>query len=160
MVKTILTIAPYIIFLVALSFAAYTDIRTKKIKIWLFPTAAIISLPCVIYTTLIEYTSFFYDFAPLLAGAAAGFCIFFFIAVIGKGGGGDAIMAGCIGLVFGITRLVEVYIICCSLVLIWTITRIMVNIIFKKNYNITQSYPLAPFVLAGYVLTLIYYMLF
>lgn len=158
MQNTVLNIIPYVAFFAALSYATYTDIKTQKIKIITFPIAAIISLPCVIVSIVTqEYWSLFYDFLPLIIGAITGFGIFFFIAFVGKGGGGDAIMNGCIGLVFGISRLMEIFIIVVIIIFIWTIYRYIMNKSGKKSYNLRQPYPLAPFVFTGYILVLLYY---
>lgn len=158
MYDLILNIIPYTVFFIALCYAAYTDVKTQKIKLWTFPVAAIISLPCVIANIVMqEYWSFFFDFLPLIMGAITGFGIFFFIALIGKGGGADAIMSGCIGLIFGISRLMEIFIVVIAIILLWTFYRFALNKAGKKKYNLRQPYPLAPFVLTGYIFVLVYY---
>ena len=152
MYDLILNIIPYTVFFIALCYAAYTDVKTQKIKLWTFPVAAIISLPCVIANIVMqEYWSFFFDFLPLIMGAITGFGIFLFIALIGKGGGADAIMSGCIGLIFGISRLMEIFIV------VIAFYRFALNKAGKKKYNLRQPYPLAPFVLTGYIFVLVYY---
>lgn len=141
----------------ALVYAAFTDIKERKIKIWLFPSAALLSLPCFIYRLVTSECLFpLYDIGIYLAGAAAGFGVFFIFAFFGKGGGADAIMAGCMGLIFGITQLAEIFIIACVAVILWSVGSFVRHRIKKEKADIRKIYPLAPFVLFGFVADIIY----
>ena len=66
-------------------------------------------------------------------------------------------MSGCIGLIFGISRLMEIFIVVIAIILLWTFYRLALNKAGKKKYNLRQPYPLAPFVLTGYIFVLVYY---
>lgn len=83
----------YIAFGIAFIVASVTDIKTKKIPIYLFPTAAVVSIITqVVFKELYIVQS--------LISFGITFIVLLVFAVIGKGGGGDVIMISCTALVF------------------------------------------------------------
>lgn len=144
-----------VIFFAALIFASITDIKSHKIKIWVFPIATVLSVPALILTIMNTRSSnLLYDISPYIMGFFAGFSLFLFIALKGKGGGGDAIMMGSIGLIFGMTRLVEIFIIAIAIMSLFVIGYIIYSVIKRSKMNF--YFPLAPFILGGFVIDIIY----
>lgn len=88
---TVIAFIPSVIMLIALTVATVTDIKTKQIPLWLMPSSSILSLIIIIHTKQAQLKQ------SIIIGIIF-FIIFLAFALASKGGGGDAIMLGCIGL--------------------------------------------------------------
>lgn len=137
-------LAVFIVFLIAFSISSTTDIKTRKIPVWLFPAAMLISL-------MLQIIDGSFEWHLSLIGLVVFFGVFFFCALFGKGGGGDAIMLGSVGAVFYVldTALIVLaasFIYCCF--------AIIRTVIKKESFWKLKKvqYPYAPFVSIGFVI--------
>lgn len=127
---------------VAFVIASYTDIKSRKIPVWLFPTATVI-------VTVIRFIGNEYNIFAMIAGFMLFFWIFFLGAVFAKGGGGDAIMMGCVGAMIYPLNTIYVFILSGAVYMLCGI----VLVIIKKNKNKLRkmTFPYAPFAGVGFV---------
>lgn len=135
----------FIIMTVAFLIASYTDIKSGKIPIWLFPTAALISL-------VVEFCDGTLDILMSAIGGVAFFVLFVLIAMFAKGGGGDAIMMGCLGLVFGVLNVMRMVMVTGVIYIVFGIIIMLIKSKNKSFKNLMKSrFPYAPFAGAGYI---------
>lgn len=132
-----------IIFLIALCCATYTDIKKREIPIWLFPTAGILSIPFFLkHITLWD-----------ILGAACVFLLFVLLSVKTGTGGGDIIMMTVISFVFGVSFTMRI---CLLLAILVAVAFFIYYLVAKKKPQKEDNFPMAPFVLAAFVLSIIF----
>lgn len=117
--------------LLALIYAAYTDIKKQEIPIFLFPALMLLY-------TVIGYNDIIWKNA--IFGSVIGCISFVFLALFFGGGGGDIIMMSCIGFIYGPEILAHIIIVASVLCILYYL--------IKK----TNKAPYAPFVLLSYIL--------
>lgn len=127
---------PYIIFLIALVIASYTDVKTREIPLRVFPIETVIVF---MYYILIHER-----LKDHFIGALIMFLLFFVSSLFGMMGGGDVIMMSAAGFVIGIQDMI-LFTICMA------VTGTIIVIIMRKK----GKQPMAPFVLAAFILFLI-----
>ena len=83
----------YIPVWILLVFNSYTDVRTRTIPVWLFPSVALIGSSVLLYIGLFGYWN--------IIGLACMFVPMFILAITGNFGGGDILMFAAVGLILG-----------------------------------------------------------
>ena len=117
--------------LIALIIATVTDIKKREIPIWLFPLISVLFL--IFHQQPINLTF-------SIVGCLIGIAAFTIMALFFEGGGGDIIMMGSIGLMYGPIALAVIITISSFLCLIY------------RLYSKATTVPYAPFVLLAYIL--------
>lgn len=132
---------------IALTIASVTDIKRRRIPIWIFPSAAVISLVIKIITN--EFSVYDGDVLRLMIGGISFFVIFVLFALFAKGGGGDSIMMACIGatMYFFDTMLILLY-----AALLYVVFAAVLKIAKGKSISLRKlKAPFVPFVAAGFI---------
>lgn len=148
----------FIIICAAFTFASYTDIRERKIRIWVFPLMSAFILPINIYQ-IAQGNNTAIDILDIVGGAVFGFCLFFIFALMKKGGGGDIIMHGCFGLSVGFVKLCEVLIIAQIIIVIQYLVTTVVNFFCKGKLKKMKKIPMAVYSYAGFLLDSLLYII-
>ena len=125
----------YLILLFSLLVAGYTDLKSRTIPLWLFPSTAVISCGMLIYFKQFGYWN--------LIGFVCMLIPTFALAVTGNFGGGDVLMFAAIGIILGENIVLYVFIMTIVSTTFFLITRL-------KN----KEYPIAPFALISYIIFL------
>lgn len=133
----------YIFFFVALCIATVTDIIKREIPIYLFLIATTINtVYCAMNDQFPNNSNFLGFFVMTLIMT---------VAVLFGGGGGDILMMSLIGLSFGLVFSLRLFLISH---LIYGIILIVSALIKKKSLK-TYTLPLAPFVLIGFIISIV-----
>lgn len=130
-----ITLIIYLILLISLLVAGYTDLKSRTIPLWLFPSTAVISCGMLIYFKQFGYWN--------LIGFVCMLIPTFALAVTGNFGGGDILMFASVGVILG------EYIVLYVLILA-VISTVFFIIMRLKN----KEYPIAPFALISYIIFL------
>lgn len=125
----------YLIFLIPLLIAVYTDTKTMTIPIWLFPSSTLAVGFLLYYQHNLDRGNFM---GLIFLGI-----ITFAMAITGILGGADVIMFAAIGFIMSYDTLTYLVILTLICTIFW---------IF--NNNAKKEYPMAPFILTAYILTL------
>ena len=125
----------YLIFLIPLLIAVYTDTKTMTIPIWLFPSSTLVAGFLLYYQHNLDRGNFM---GLIFLGI-----ITFAMAITGILGGADVIMFAAIGFIMSYDTLTYLVILTLICTIFW---------IF--NNNAKKEYPMAPFILTAYILTL------
>lgn len=128
---------PYIFLLIVLIYASATDIKTRTIPLWLFPSASLVS--CLYMISAGTWSGCWN-----LIGFLCMFIPTFILGIAGSFGGADIIMFSSIGIILG--EAIVSYVIILSV--ISTIFLILSR--FQK-----KEYPIAPFALIAYGILLV-----
>lgn len=126
---------------VVLVICVITDIRKNIIWPWL----------CILLVVVASFEPN-KDFGMSALTAAIGFLPMFVIAVIGKGGGGDALLMGALGYTLPFIFSLYMYL-ASSMYYV-----IVLSVVVIKTKDSKKQLPYAPFVFAGWLTMLILYM--
>jgi len=138
----------WIVMFIALVIASTTDIKKRRIPIWIFPSAAFISLSIKVITN--EFSVYEGDILRMIIGGTSFFVMFVLLALFAKGGGGDAIMMACIGatMYFFDTMLISLY-----AALSYVAFAVTLKFVKGKNLSLRKlKAPFVPFVTVGFVI--------
>lgn len=130
-----ITLIIYLILLISLLIASYTDLKTKTIPLWLFPFTAVIDCGMLLYSGQFEFWN--------MTGFACMMLPTFILAMTGNFGGGDILMFSVIGAILGEYIFQYALILAVVSTVFFIITRL-------KN----KEYPIAPFALISYIIFL------
>lgn|GEM_PF-1312383 len=139
---------------VALVIATYYDCKSGVIPIFLFPVLPAVILPLAVVSGQMDIV---YSFIGLLIGALTFWSLAFFF----DGGGGDILMMSALGWCLGIRGII--ILILASSVIYAVFATIVIGIYaIKKRAKeaLEKQYPFAPFVLAGFLVCLLFGWLF
>lgn len=125
----------HVLLCIALFIACYTDVRTRTIPVWLFPSVALIGSSVLLYIGLFGYWN--------IIGLACMFVPMFILAITGNFGGGDILMFAAVGLILGEDVAGYVFILASISTVFILFTRLR-----KKEY------PIATFALVSYLIFL------
>lgn len=142
---------------VVLAICTYTDIKTHTLFLPL-----ILSLP--VLTTFYWLVAWHPEMLLYaLWGMILGTLPYFILALAGKGGGGDAILMGCIGFAIGILNIIYLIIFTSALYVLFLLGVIIARKANRKSLDSPDQmsikkirYPYAPFVLSGWVVFMIF----
>lgn len=124
-----------VLLFISLCIASYTDVRTRTIPVWLFPSVMVIGSGVLLYMGQFGFWN--------LIGLACMMLPTFTLAMTGNFGGGDVLMLSTIGLMLGEDVAKYVVVLATISTVFFIITRI-------KN----KEYPIAPFALVSYIIFL------
>lgn len=124
-----------VLLFISLCIASYTDVRTRTIPVWLFPSVMVIGSGVLLYMGQFGFWN--------LIGLACMMLPTFTLAMTGNFGGGDVLMLSTIGLMLGEDVAEYVVVLATISTVFFIITRI-------KN----KEYPIAPFALVSYIIFL------
>ena len=124
-----------VLLVISLCIASYTDVRTRTIPVWLFPSVMVIGSGVLLYMGQFGFWN--------LIGLACMMLPTFTLAMTGNFGGGDVLMLSTIGLMLGEDVAEYVVVLATISTVFFIITRI-------KN----KEYPIAPFALVSYIIFL------
>ncbi|NLL93709.1 MAG: hypothetical protein GX225_06220 [Clostridiales bacterium] len=138
-----MTLIPILILLIYLILCTYTDIKTSTISLML---SAIVACLLIICNILICHSSLLQLIISLIPGI---FLLIISLVSHGALGIGDGVIILIVGLGMNFSS--------CTFVLFLSLflSTIFSFIIFIKKRNLKSSFPLAPFILCGYTLTLL-----
>ena len=120
---------------ISLCIASYTDVRTRTIPVWLFPSVMVIGSGGMLYMGQFGFWN--------MIGLACMLIPTLVLATTGNFGGGDVLMLSTIGLMLGEDVAEYVVVLATISTVFFIITRI-------KN----KEYPIAPFALVSYIIFL------
>lgn len=132
-----------LILLAALIIAAVTDCKSRKIPIPLFPITV-----CTDVLVRVCMRGITRDLILGLVTGLIAFFVYVLFALFAKGGGGDAIMMGGIGVILGLLDTLKVI---AYAGIIYICAALIVHIVRKKKLS-HIFFPYAPFILSGYIL--------
>jgi len=136
--------------LVILLIATYFDCKDGTIPILLFPL-----LPALIVPISVIYGQ--PEIINSLIGMLIGAATFFILAIWFEGGGGDILMMGVLGWCLGIRGILILILVSSVTYTIFATAVIGVYAMQKRTKEaLRNQYPFAPFVLAGFILCLIF----
>ena len=124
-----------VLLFISLCIASYTDVRTRTIPVWLFPSVMVIGSGGMLYMGQFGFWN--------MIGLACMLIPTLVLATTGNFGGGDVLMLSTIGLMLG--EDVAEYV-----VVLTTISTVFFIITRIKN----KEYPIAPFALVSYIIFL------
>lgn len=119
----------------SLCIASYTDVKTRTIPVWLFPSVMVIGSGILLYMEQFGYWN------PI--GLACMLIPTFVLATTGNFGGGDVLMLSAIGLMLGEDVVGYVVVLATISTGFFLLTKLR-----KKEY------PIAPFALVSYIIFL------
>lgn len=154
----ILEVIKFIIVFLALSFASYTDVKERKIRIWNFPLMSVLILPITVYQIYIS-ENYMIDIMNIIGGTVCGFSMFYIFALMKKAGGGDVIMHGCLGLSLGFTRFCEVLIIAQVVIVVQLIVTKLMNLTRTDKKKMVKI-PMAVYTFIGFIVDSLLYIIF
>lgn len=131
-------ILTYVLLLIAVYVAAFTDLRTKTIPIWLFPTAGILVL-------ILRLFYVFDGWIDCIVASIIMGVVYFLSAMFFHGGGGDIIMMSVIGWCVGFEMSVNIALVSNIVFLLIILLR---SKKWKKSWK-TMTLPYAPSVAIG-----------
>lgn len=124
----------------SLCIASYTDVKTRTIPVWLFPSVMVIGSGILLYMEQFGYWN--------LIGLACMLIPTFALATTGNFGGGDVLMLSAIGLMLGEDVVGYVVVLATISTEFFLLTKL------RK-----REYPIAPFALVSYLIFLVWKML-
>lgn len=124
-----------VLLFISLCIASYTDVRTRTISVWLFPSVMVIGSGILLYMGQFGYWN--------LIGLACMLIPTFVLATTGNLGGGDVLMLSAIGLMLGEDVVGYVVVLATISTGFFLLTKLR-----KKEY------PIAPFALVSYIIFL------
>ena len=124
-----------VLLFISLCIASYTDVRTRTIPVWLFPSVMVIGSGGMLYMGQFGFWN--------MIGLACMLIPTLVLATTGNFGGGDVLMLSTIGLMLGEDVAEYVGVLATISTVFFIITRI-------KN----KEYPIAPFALVSYIIFL------
>lgn len=124
-----------VLLFISLCIASYTDVRTRTIPVWLFPSVMVIGSGGMLYMGQFGFWN--------MIGLACMLIPTLVLATTGNFGGGDVLMLSTIGLMLGEDVAEYVVVLATISTVFFIITRI-------KN----KEYPIAPFALVSYIIFL------
>lgn len=124
-----------VLLFISLCIASYTDVRTRTIPVWLFPSVMVIGSGGMLYMGQFGFWN--------MIGLACMLIPTLVLATTGNFGGGDVLMLSTIGLMLGEDVTEYVVVLATISTVFFIITRI-------KN----KEYPIAPFALVSYIIFL------
>lgn len=124
-----------VLLFISLCIASYTDVRTRTIPVWLFPSVMVIGSGVMLYMGQFGFWN--------MIGLACMLIPTLVLATTGNFGGGDVLMLSTIGLMLGEDVAEYVVVLATISTVFFIITRI-------KN----KEYPIAPFALVSYIIFL------
>ena len=124
-----------VLLFISLCIASYTDVRTRTIPVWLFPSVMVIGSGGMLYMGQFGFWN--------MIGLACMLIPTLVLATTGNFGGGDVLMLSTIGLMLGEDDAEYVVVLATISTVFFIITRI-------KN----KEYPIAPFALVSYIIFL------
>ncbi|WP_368191145.1 prepilin peptidase [Blautia sp. 1033sp1_1033st1_G9_1033SCRN_220408] len=124
----------------SLCIASYTDVKTRTIPVWLFPSVMVIGSGILLYMEQFGYWN--------LIGLACMLIPTFALATTGNFGGGDVLMLSAIGLMLGEDVVGYVVVLATISTGFFLLTKL------RK-----REYPIAPFALVSYLIFLVWKML-
>lgn len=141
----------WFVMFIALIIASVTDVKNRRIPIWIFPIATFASLMIKVATN--EFSVYEGDILRMAIGGISFFIMFVLLALFAKGGGGDAIMMACIGTImyFFDTMLISLY-----AALLYIVFAVVLKLVKGKNISLRKlKVPFVPFVTGGFVVLVI-----
>lgn len=129
-----------VLLLVSLCIASYTDVRTRTIPVWLFPSVMVIGSGVLLYMGQFGFWN--------MIGLACMMLPTFTLAMTGNFGGGDVLMFATVGLMLG-ENIVE-YVL---------VLAVISTVFFLLTKLRKEEYPIAPFALVSYLIFLVCKML-
>lgn len=124
-----------VLLFISLCIASYTDVRTRTIPVWLFPSVMVIGSGVLLYMGQFGFWN--------LIGLACMMLPTFTLAMTGNFGGGDVLMLSTIGLMLGEDVAEYVVVLATISTGFFLLTKLR-----KKEY------PIAPFALVSYIIFL------
>lgn len=121
----------------SLCIASYTDIKTRTIPVWLFPSVMVIGSGVLLYRGQFGHWN--------LIGLVCMLMPTFTLAMTGNFGGGDVLMLSSIGLMLGENVVKYVLVLAAISTVFFLLTKLR-----KKEY------PIAPFALVSYLVFLVW----
>lgn len=144
-------ILPKLIILAGLGVASITDIRTRTIPLWLMPACASLN---ILSSFLINKEET--NLKARLVFLLVYFLIFLGFAIASKGGGGDAIMLGCVGCSLNTVNEAFAFMwLYCLVIILAFILSLLYNKLKKEKKIDTKNYPMAPLAAIAYLLFII-----
>lgn len=132
-----ITLIIYLILLISLLIADYSDLKTRTVPLWLFPITAVVCCGILIYFKQFGFWN--------MTGLVCMMLPTFILAMTGNFGGGDILMFSAIGIILG-EHIVQYVLI---LAIVSTAFFLMTKL---KN----KEYPIAPFTLVSYIIFLVW----